>query len=66
MKLRTDPALGAAADDLYAALLEAHEGLSEDESARLNARLVLILMNHTGDREVVEEAIRVARRGLGG
>lgn len=65
MKLRTDPTLGPAGDDLYAALLEAHEGLSEADSARLDARLVLILINHIGDREAVEEAIRLARRGLG-
>lgn len=48
-------------DDFYAELIEAHEGLSKAESDALNARLVLILANHVGDREVLREAIRVAK-----
>jgi hypothetical protein len=53
--------LGTDGDDLYALLMAAHEGLSEDESARLNVRLVLLLMNHIGDRPVLEAAIAAAR-----
>ena len=48
-------------DDLYAALMEAHEGLTPDESAALNARLVLILMNAVGDAAAIREAIAQAR-----
>lgn len=48
-------------DDVYAALMAAHEGLSDADSARLNARLVLLLMNHIGDRAVIEAAIAAAR-----
>ncbi len=41
--------LGAAGDDFYAALMAAHEGLSFEESAKLNAKLVLLLANEVGD-----------------
>lgn len=51
----------AGADDFYAELLEAHESLSKAESDALNARLVLTLANHIGDREILREAIRVAK-----
>lgn len=57
--------LGTGGDDLYALLMAAHEGLSEDESARLNVRLVLLLMNHIGDRVVLEAAIAAARSRAG-
>ena len=48
-------------DDAYAMLLEAHEGLSKDESDALNARLILTLINHIGDPEVLREALAIAR-----
>jgi hypothetical protein len=59
--LKTDWNLGTDGDDLYALLMAAHEGLSDEESARLNVRLVLLLMNHIGDRAVLEGAIAAAR-----
>jgi hypothetical protein len=49
-------------DDIYADLLAAHEGLSKAESDALNARLILILMNHIGDRRVLAQALAAARR----
>ena len=49
-------------DAVYAALLAAHDGLDDDQSAALNARLVLILANHVGDRSVITDAIDAARR----
>lgn len=49
-------------DGWYAELLAAHEGLSEAESHALNARLVLVLANHVGDREALREALELARR----
>jgi hypothetical protein len=52
-------------DALYAAIIEAHGGLSEPESAALNARLVLLLANHIGDVRVLAEALAIARRSLG-
>jgi hypothetical protein len=51
-------------DDFYEALIRAHEGLSDAESLRLNARLVLILANHIGDFTVLQEAIALARHSL--
>lgn len=49
------------ADDFYAELIAAHEGLTKAQSDALNARLVLTLANHIGDRSVLAEAIEVAR-----
>lgn len=47
-------------DGFYAELLATHRGLSEEESHALNARLILILANHVGDRETLSEALRLA------
>jgi len=52
-------------DALYAAIIEAHAGLSDADSAALNARLVLLLANHIGDESVVRDALDVARRSIG-
>jgi hypothetical protein len=54
--------LGAQGDAFYAELVDAHDGLSAEESARLNARLVLILANQVGDIEVLRAALRAAAR----
>ncbi|SDI35195.1 DUF2783 domain-containing protein [Lutimaribacter saemankumensis] len=51
----------AQADDVYADLLAAHEGLSKEDSDALNARLILILANHIGDRAVLRAALDAAR-----
>ena len=48
-------------DGFYANLIAAHEGLSEADSHALNARLVLILANHIGDRDVLDEALALAK-----
>lgn len=50
-------------DGFYEELLEAHKGLSAAETAALNAQLVLILANHIGDREVLSQAIALAKQG---
>ncbi|MBK5925547.1 DUF2783 domain-containing protein [Rhodovulum sulfidophilum] len=60
MKLITDPNL-TDPDGFYAELLAAHRGLSDPESQALNARLILILANHVGDRETLTEALELAR-----
>jgi hypothetical protein len=52
-------------DGTYARLIEAHRGLSEQESVALNARLILVLANHIGDGNVVAEAIDLARASGG-
>jgi hypothetical protein len=48
-------------DDFYAELIATHEGLSKEESEALNARLILILANHVGDREALSQALTAAR-----
>ncbi|TVQ58064.1 MAG: DUF2783 domain-containing protein [Rhodobacteraceae bacterium] len=51
-------------DDAFAAIVEAHDGLSPEASARLNARLVLLLAERVGDPAAVIRAATAARRGL--
>lgn len=48
-------------DDMYEALIEAHQGLSTAQSHVMNARLVLLLANHIGDLGVLQDAFRLAR-----
>ena len=48
-------------DEFYDELLCAHEGRSKDESDAFNARLILILANHIGDRETLRAALAAAR-----
>ncbi|OUM03871.1 DUF2783 domain-containing protein [Variovorax sp. JS1663] len=50
-----------APDDFYEALLDAHQGLSIEESQAFNARLVLVLANHIGALPVLREALEAAR-----
>ena len=47
-------------DDFYAELIARHEGLSKEGSDALNARLVLVLANHIGDRAVLSDALKAA------
>ena len=47
-------------DDFYAELIATHEGLSKEDSDALNARLVLVLANHIGDRTVLSDAMKAA------
>ena len=49
-------------DGFYDELLLAHEGLGGEESTALNARLVLILANHIGDRAILSAALEAACR----
>lgn len=62
MSLITAPNI-ADVDGFYARLLATHRGLTEAESAALNARLILILANHVGDATVLEQALALARDG---
>lgn len=48
------------ADDFYEALLTAHQGLTTEQSHAMNARLVLLLANHIGSTEVLNEALTAA------
>ncbi len=60
--LRTEPRI-AAPDEFYAELIDAHRGLSLEQSQALNARLILLLANHVGDADVLHEALQRARDG---
>ena len=48
------------ADTFYEQLLDAHSGLSREQSELLNARLILLLANQVGDARVLAECIRAA------
>jgi hypothetical protein len=51
-------------DDAFRAVVEAHRGLNDEQSADLDAALVLILANHIGDIDVLREAIELARHRM--
>lgn len=51
-------------DDFYESLIETHHDLSDEQSALVNAKLVLLLANHIGDLDVLREAMQLARRGV--
>ena len=48
-------------DEVYNAIVDAHKGLSEEECRTYDARLILLLVNHIGDEEVIREALKAAR-----
>lgn len=50
------------ADAFYEQLLDAHQGLSREQSELLNARLVLLLANQVGDAQVLRECVQAAAR----
>ena len=60
VELITEPNI-ADADGFYEELPQLHEGLTDAGSHALNARLVLVLANHVGDRAVLRQAFSVAR-----
>ena len=56
----------AAPDDFYERLIDMHRGLDEAASARVNAKLILLLCNHIGDAEVLAQAMAAAREDVAG
>jgi hypothetical protein len=52
-------------DGFYEQLLDAHEGLSKEQSDLLNARLILLLANQVGDAKVLRECIEAAGKSQG-
>ena len=61
--LNTQPNLDQP-DEMYARLLGALLVLDDAESAKVNAKLVLLLANHIGDAHVIDEAIAAARENV--
>ncbi|MFC0239105.1 DUF2783 domain-containing protein [Rhodopseudomonas telluris] len=49
-------------DAAYRLIVEAHRGISDEQSAALDAALVLILANHIGDLAVLRDAVTLAKR----
>jgi hypothetical protein len=49
-------------DDFYESLIDTHRDLTDEQSAMVNAKLVLLLANHVGDITVLREAMRIARQ----
>ncbi|QJW83709.1 DUF2783 domain-containing protein [Ramlibacter terrae] len=49
------------ADGFYEQLLDAHRGLSKEQSDLLNARLILLLANQVGDAKVLKDCVQAAR-----
>jgi predicted LPLAT superfamily acyltransferase len=60
MKLNDESNI-ASSDDFYEELIDLHRGLTDEQSAQLNARLILLLANHIGDMEVLRAAMVAAR-----
>ncbi len=50
-------------DDFYQELIDMHRDLTDEQSAQVNAKLILILSNHIGDLAVLREAMALARKG---
>ncbi len=48
-------------DEFYEHLIDAHNGLSDEQSEALNASLIWRVANHTGYLNVLREALQVAR-----
>ncbi|MFD0847043.1 DUF2783 domain-containing protein [Sphingosinicella xenopeptidilytica] len=60
MSLETKPNV-ARPDDIYEAMIAAQAGMSEAESLRFSARLILLLINQIGNDALVKHAIAAAR-----
>jgi Protein of unknown function (DUF2783) len=60
MSLNRQPNI-ADPDDFYRELIESQRELDNEQAEMLTTKLVLILANHVGDREVLREAIALAR-----
>lgn len=48
------------ADNFYQKLIDLHDGKSDAESMKINAKLVLLLANHIGDERIIDEAMAIA------
>ena len=61
--LNTEPNISGP-DDFYERLIATHRGLSDEQSALVNAKLILLLANHIGDPDVLAQAMAAAREGV--
>ena len=51
-------------DDFYEALIDMHRDLTDEQSALVNAKLILLLSNHIGDISILREAMSLARADI--
>lgn len=63
MPLNTEPNIDNP-DDFYQALIDTHRDLADLQSLEVDAKLILLLANHIGDRAVLDEAMAIARAGI--
>jgi Protein of unknown function (DUF2783) len=63
MTLNKEPNI-TAPDDFYESLIDLHRDLSDEQSALVNAKLILLLANHVGDAGVLREAMAAAAQGI--
>ncbi|MFT6021908.1 MAG: hypothetical protein ACI9PY_000013 [Ascidiaceihabitans sp.] len=60
MSLNLDPNI-TDPDGFYDELLNAHYGLTKGQSEAFNARLILVLCNQIGDRDILRAALEAAK-----
>ena len=60
MNLNLEPNI-AQPDDFYEALISMHRGLTTEQRAKVNAKLIFLLANHVGDMHVLRQALEAAR-----
>lgn len=51
-------------DDFYEALIDTHRDLTDEQSALVNAKLILLLSNQIGDIHILREAMALARADI--
>jgi hypothetical protein len=54
----------ASPDDFYQELIDLHRELTDEQSATVNSKLILLLANHIGDMEVLRAAMAAAREDV--
>ena len=60
IELNTTPNI-ARPDDFYERLIDMHRDLAPAQSEAANAALILLLANHVGNLEVLQQAMDIAR-----
>ncbi len=60
MSLNTNANI-AKIDDFYQELIDIHRNLSDKQSIKVNAKLILLLANHIGDNDILHEAMKIAK-----
>jgi hypothetical protein len=57
-KLHTGPRIDDP-DDFYARLIALHAGLSSEQSNALNCKLILLMANHIGEQEALDDLLEI-------